>query len=124
MTVDVIDTGHRRHAFAVGFLLARKAAGHLLGTGLGLCAGRLTQGLFSHHHPLAIKGQHLNRLGLGRLLELRWTGLDIKGVKVLGRPVDDLLDLRLPRRTLVSVSMSRATASKDSLAALAATRFC
>ncbi len=95
MTVDVRDTGHRRHAFAVGLLLARKAAGHLLGTGLGLCAGRLTQGLLSHHHPLAITGQHLHRLGLGRLLELRWTGLDRKGVKVLGRPVDDLLDLRL-----------------------------
>src|SRR6266436_2738484 len=45
--------------------------------------------------PLAIKGQYLNRLGLGVLLEFGGTGLGIKGVKVLGRVVDDLLDLRL-----------------------------
>src|SRR6266568_1595804 len=67
--VNMIDAGHRRHTFAVGLVLTSKAAGRVLGTRLDLLAGRLSQGLFAHHHPLAIKGQHLNRLGLGRLLE-------------------------------------------------------
>jgi hypothetical protein len=37
--------------------------------------------------------------------------LGIKGVKVLGRVADDLLDLRLAQASLVSVSISLATAS-------------
>ena len=75
--------------------LASKAAGRLLGTGLSLLARRFAQGLLAHHHPLTIKGQHLNRLGMRLLLDFWRTGLGIKGVKVLGRAVDDLLDLTL-----------------------------
>src|SRR4029453_15958500 len=89
MPVDMIDAGHRRHPLTVGLLLARKAAGQFLGTGLSLLTGRVAQGLCAHHHPLPIKAQHLNRLGLGVLLDLCRTGLGVKGVKVLGCPVDD-----------------------------------
>src|SRR5438105_275416 len=93
MTINVIDTRHRRHPFAVGLLLASKASGRSLGTALSLLASRFPQGLWAHHHPLAIEGQHLNRLGMHLLLDFFRTALGIKGIKVLGRGVDDLLDL-------------------------------
>src|SRR5260370_15424019 len=95
MTVNVIDACHRRHAFAVRLLLTSKASEWPLGTGRGLLSGPFAQSLLAHHHSLAIKGQHLNRLGMHLLLYLVRTGLDIKGIKVLSRCVDDLLDLAL-----------------------------
>ena len=49
----------------------------------------------AHHDPLTIKGQHLNRLGRQLPLHIFRTGLGIKGVKVLGGAIDDLLDLTL-----------------------------
>src|SRR5712691_1299206 len=95
MTVDMIDACHRRHAFAVRLLLTSTASEWPLGTGRGLLAGPFAQGLLTHHYSLAIKGQHLNRLGMRLLLYLVRTGLGIKGIKVLSRGVDDLLDLAL-----------------------------
>jgi len=61
-----------------------------------------------------------DRLGLGVLLDLCRTGLGVKGVKVLGCPVDVCSTCALPRRTPVSVSMSVTTSSKDIFTALAA----
>ena len=95
MTVDMIDACHRRHPFAVRLFLVSKASRQFLSTGRGLLARRFAQGLLAHHHPLAIKGQHLNRLGMRSLLDFLRAGLGIKGVKVLGRGVDDLLHLTL-----------------------------
>jgi len=79
----------------VGLLLARKAAGQFLGTGLSLLTGRVAQGLCAHHHPLPIKSSTPASAWPGRAAGPLPNRAGVKGVKVLGCPVDDLLDLRL-----------------------------
>ena len=93
MTVDVVDARHGRHPFAIGLVLAMKAPGRCGAIGLGPLAGLLSQRFLTHHHALAIEGQHLHGFGGGLPLDFLWTGLGIKGVKILGCRRDDLLNL-------------------------------